>query len=963
MAIERAIYGSLSCGIEGENTGYQYFTYTANYKDLINSSNVQGKMEASYVAPQTFVAYNALMQKPEEQRNVNVFADEIMNEHPKKFAYWIEEIGGVTKACFSYGKNMGMDWTGTRPNPIYAAATIADISDVRNYPVSYSASPSIACDVRRSEFYPDNGVSPTPHILSNITSMDADDANIVLQHTAAFSPIEMVDIQKFLAWDNRMDSLKGMLTALMKFKDGNEQCRVMVADKKENTIYWIAAISYVFPLENVLKFSFSTYESSDFSYDFNGIFRCRINNIEDDNYEPTSYDFNRCCVTHAVFDFQEGYNSDKIALDDSPFFIMLERAYSMNLARLDEYKNFVVKYTKYRELNSKYMDGYNLYVLCSKKSVSLEFDELVRAYNFAKEYASKEVCKTALDVLFEIYPKYLENDGLADLLKDFINFSLNCGLLDRNFVNNRFLGELLNSFSGSISKEEFYQQGEFVEKICSWKDGLLESEFIKQWGIASIEQQIDQIGEPWKYAFIQNALCHYIAKGNGSLDSKTSSKLARLFYVLAYYVTEYNDNYIQKKMDHVNKILNNPCYVFTFADIMNEAFAKKIREPVLVEQYVSNWYCNSDISAKTKILQAMQQNNVVTKYIPYILNYANQEMELKRFIEELRVLVDTNAVYLGKMAFSIKNLILDAIETDAPNCPEPRYIYDAYVVLLNIEEKYRINLVQSDFEVVLKGYILCLDKKYKNMNITKEEMEQMKAICDNIPNSFLNGKMNELIMICISYGYIRGLNKDATKKPKESRFYKADRERIPNICSLPESMARKFMSSAIEAAGIHWIETDHFPEMEVICQINDPQQIREVTTYYYRGMLTYILEQDKGKEKASKAATIIKRAYFLDTDDENTGSSKKKKLKLSLVTEFAGEIARDNALKAVIRELDKDCNRFEGRKKVDYVEGIDYNGMEQILNILDAVYDSSQKGFMDTISDFASGILQRFKRE
>ena len=156
MAIERAIYGSLSCGIEEVGSGYQYFTYTANYKELIKGSSIQGKLEAAYVAPQTFITYNALMEKPDDERDINDFADEIMKEHPQRFAYWTDEIGGEKKACFSYGKNLGMDWTGTRPNPVYTAVTIADFMDIKKYPISYSSSPSVACDVRRCEFYPDN---------------------------------------------------------------------------------------------------------------------------------------------------------------------------------------------------------------------------------------------------------------------------------------------------------------------------------------------------------------------------------------------------------------------------------------------------------------------------------------------------------------------------------------------------------------------------------------------------------------------------------------------------------------------------------------------------------------------------------------------------------------------------------------------------------------------------------------
>ena len=52
MSIERAIYGSFKNGIKGQNQGFQYYTYTSGYKDVIDSFPfVDSIVVASYRAP------------------------------------------------------------------------------------------------------------------------------------------------------------------------------------------------------------------------------------------------------------------------------------------------------------------------------------------------------------------------------------------------------------------------------------------------------------------------------------------------------------------------------------------------------------------------------------------------------------------------------------------------------------------------------------------------------------------------------------------------------------------------------------------------------------------------------------------------------------------------------------------------------------------------------------------------
>ena len=60
---------------------------------------------------------------------------------------------------FSFSKDLGMDWTGARPNTAYHSAVICDPEDVRKAPVLYCSSPVVCCDIMRDAFFPVGGAA------------------------------------------------------------------------------------------------------------------------------------------------------------------------------------------------------------------------------------------------------------------------------------------------------------------------------------------------------------------------------------------------------------------------------------------------------------------------------------------------------------------------------------------------------------------------------------------------------------------------------------------------------------------------------------------------------------------------------------------------------------------------------------------------------------------------------------
>ena len=181
-------------------------------------------------------------------------------------------IGNQEKCIFIYAKDLGFDWTGNRPLTPYQCATICDLSDITQYPVSYCSSPVVCCDILREEFFPNDNSVVTPNLLKNECLLDSEN-DIQLGHKPGFTPITVNEILEFInEYEERLQILKSLITALIRLKDGDLGCRIVLADSKENNIMWIAALSYVFPTQNCLNLSYTTYGYSIADFDINGVY-------------------------------------------------------------------------------------------------------------------------------------------------------------------------------------------------------------------------------------------------------------------------------------------------------------------------------------------------------------------------------------------------------------------------------------------------------------------------------------------------------------------------------------------------------------------------------------------------------------------------------------------------------------------------------------------------------------------
>lgn len=952
MAIEHVIYGSFLRGIESNAAERQYYSYTSNYRrtvENIDDNSIRNKLELSY----DFVTidnelYIEMFAKP------NDYADELMKRSPKKFAYWISESNEGKKACFSYCKDMGIDWTGSRPGSLFTVATVADIKHVEKYPINYSASPSVACEVSRREFFPEDiNKIPKPELISDLSSLD-DDFNINVNHMPAFDMVSMEEAGNFVI-NNNINVFKAMVIALMKLKDGDDSYRLLVADKKENMVYWIAAISYVFPVKNALEFSFSTYEYSNFSYDFNGVFRCGINNVkpfisEGVEREATRYDFEQCKASYAVFDFQEGYVSDRVLVDNIPFINMLDKAYKENDICLDNYKKFIETNTKYRGLNSKYIDGYNLYALCNGEQITLSFDKLADAYGFAKAYADNSVLDKALDVLIHIYPEYVKLGDVQGLLKEYIEFLIEKNILQKEDALKRLLNVLLDDFLGNSTEESFYTQGEMIEKIFALEQGALESEFVKNFGAINIEKNVKNIAkDAWKCAFIQNALCHYLAAEGQEAGEAVVSNVFNILYEMTYYTAENDGDYITRRMDYVNRVFNNPFYTLRYAEMLRTIFTERKESTDLVKSYVCEWYCNSEPNVKFNILKSMNQNSVTEQYIPVMLNTISKNKRLDKIVSEIRILIDNAGKYLTHYAGLIREIVIRSMMVGEAQSLNPECIYRAFILLSDADKKYGDVADFAEYKIILENYLKSLDAKYNDMLITKEEKRQLESICGYVNAENKDTNQDGLVIVCSAYSYLYTLNDEISSE--KNNIIKVHNNMV-DFCKLPISISGKFVNSIVKIASEQWKENNCLPEFSNLCYASDESKFEEAMIVYYRCIFLLTLQGEKNNNLVNKICELLKYVYC----SEGIESEKKN----VLINEFAEELAKNKLLKLVIRKYNKESGHPDSTNDNCKTSSEELNA---ILKILETVSDKYKSGFADAISGLAASVFKIFGKE
>lgn len=303
---------------------------------------------------------------------------------------------------------------------------------------------------------------------------------------------------EFLAEDNRIESYKKMLAAMLMYKSAKK--RVIICDSPENIIKWIAALHFTLPLKIALTVNFATYD-----YD-PSLSASRICGVlpEGTRYSPSN------ASNHFTFDFINGIMPDITAEGD--FFDFIDMGMSLSFDSVRDFHEFVSTKLTYAHADEQYYQIYSLYCLLSDGIDNMPLETFKNAVKMAYDY-SVDKRQT------ELVEKLLAN-------KDFVFSSTDAYTMEvvRVLVNNidgvsretqesikaLFAEKTISFFAVcSASESDFKRLYSEIESIGNLKCIEIPSELMKDSNRRKILSVLRD-SKQWQLDFMADKLCGYI---------------------------------------------------------------------------------------------------------------------------------------------------------------------------------------------------------------------------------------------------------------------------------------------------------------------------------------------------------------------------------------------------------------------------------------------------------------------
>lgn len=381
----------------------KYFETDENIKKLAESSSYQiPRNKDIWLNPQSIDIVR-------ETEAINKY-------HPVKFLYQIVNSNGKDLAILNYGRNLGREIVNeNRPMNKLVYTIIGTPDEVEEYPCFY--------------YEIDEFVNLTREYFKNCTEKAPLLPDIQL---SVGSSITKEAVFAFLAdAASGEDILISLFYSILSERSGKRR-PIIICDKKENIIFWIAAVTLLFPSFIAKKIFFSTYESLgadeynvEIPTEFNicGVYSPTANGapeFEATNYNVKKFEKNDDII---LFDLECGIYPHP--LTDS--FVNLIRAFCNgnddDLIKFFEhiendtiYRDFGIEYTK---LYKAAFDEEELYHLYTRDTKTKIFNEVYpQLFDESIDIVSKQ---TAINIISMAY-----KDEIVDknrLLDDFFNFA------------------------------------------------------------------------------------------------------------------------------------------------------------------------------------------------------------------------------------------------------------------------------------------------------------------------------------------------------------------------------------------------------------------------------------------------------------------------------------------------------------------------------------------------------------
>ena len=156
--------------------------------------------------------------------------------------------------------------------------------------------------------------------------------------------IEPDAIIEFLGIGDNLVHYQKMVTSMLRFP--SEKKRIVICDEPDNIAKWIAALHYSLPLDISKKVNFTTYE---FDPELSPSQICGVIS-EGSRYNVSNYIMSN---RHYVFDFIN--NQYSRVENESVFVDFLDTAFSFSYDSLQDFHEFVISKTIYRNCDEQYL--------------------------------------------------------------------------------------------------------------------------------------------------------------------------------------------------------------------------------------------------------------------------------------------------------------------------------------------------------------------------------------------------------------------------------------------------------------------------------------------------------------------------------------------------------------------------------------------------------------------------------
>lgn len=925
MAIERAIYASLPLGIEKDSAGFQFFSYTDGFRHILESDSlgiIRGLAENGYTKHSgnewlTDLPLDCDMSTVNENdfrvsipESVGAANDAEIRAHrfnPYSFSYRPIEIDGTQMGVFSFGKLMGIDWSGARPGNIYLYTVVCDKEDIKSAPIMYHSSAAVCCDIPRSEFYPVSGNIARPDLLRYTESLGDEEDIAPVEYSAGFERISPDDIKRFIADDDNRKILCSMVYALMENKDGNVRRRIVIADEPENVMMWIAAISFIFPQENLYGLSFSTYTHAPADFDINGVFVPAKNGCFPSS--RSGYDFNSARGAYAVYDFGEGEYASEVNPRECLFTDALKSRSAAPL--MEAYKTFITRHSDYRGLDSYYAKGYSFYAfMTGKMKYSLE-----DAVDFAEKYALDGDKKELLLKILNDFESISESPENLHTAHGYMKFCCDNKISTREKINEFFV-EKYNEIFRSDSPDDILQAAENkCMKMCGISDEELEILFVKVNGTAELARFAASTKSVRRLMYINNAVLLNAAKGNANTAIGCETNEGKIITItIARMINDDSEKSVKQMEDYIHQCWDYIKDCESQIGVCDSVMAAVVQKGLercehLVRGIAADMYKSGDGDIRRAFFSA--KSPFLEDYIAEIISRISLEKDVRSRISR----ADDFCYYAGETAVkycdSIKNVVKDSV-TNLPRLSgdlKPQTIYSAFKVLKTLYEHCpgqhpgSGQIVAADFEFIYTEYICAVQENAPDYIIGKAHMTALSEIREMVAKT--DGDTYDGV-----FGLFESLARlsDELDAPMESTcFWSAENLTFTpiNVSQIEDDALREiYISSVGKLCGLFWARNDTFPTFWTPVEY-DSADADNIHRIIFTAMYKTALKEMKHNSDA--AAFVIKFAL-----------ARKYTEVISTMNEWLDEC---NVKRNVVDILARDC-KAKSEPKKDSEDGI-----------------------------------------